>query len=287
MNGSTERPSQRIADALRERIRTGELRAGDRLPTQAELAETYGVERGAVRQALRLLKRDGLLGEASRGRPPEIAAPHRALRDPRQPGPAAVTLSDHLRAACEQPYVRIDAVCFTAETLMEALHSVRLHAQAGRVRPDSVELRCLLPDPELTPAFPVPVDGDPEKAAEIHRELAAQRTSQARVIDLTMRRIRAESGIDARAVLRLLPFTPPVKLFVLNGRVALLGYYRVGRHTKHLPSGEAEVYDAWGKQSLLFRFEGEAAGRDTAFVEQSQIWFDALWETIAGESTLT
>lgn len=273
-----------MADELRSRIRSGVLRPGERMPTQAKLADEFGVERGAVRQALRLLQQDGLLSNVSRGRPPEIAAPRRG---PHEPGPSTVTLSEHLRTACEQPHVRIDAVCFTAETLMEAMQSVRLDAQEGRVRPDSVELRCLLPDPDIAPAFPVPVDGDAAKAAEIQRELAGQRTSQARVIDLTVRRLRTDSGIDARVTFRLLPFTPPVKLFVLNGREALFGHYQVGRHTKHLPSGEGEVYDAWGKQSLLFRFERDVSGRDAAFVEQSQIWFDALWETIARESTLT
>ncbi len=284
MNGTGRCSSREIADALRERIRAGELRTGDRLPTQAELAESYGAERGAVRQALRILQREGLLGNVSRGRPPNVAAPRRDAEEPR---PAAVALPERVRQACEVPHARIDALCFTAETLMEAMHSVRLHVQEGRVRPESLRVRCLLSDPDITPAFPVPVDGDGAKAAEIHRALAGQQASQAEVLDLTMRHLRSSHGIDARITFRLLPFTPPVKVYVLNGREALLGHYRVGRHTKHLPSGEAEVYDAWGKQSPLFRFARDTGGRDAAFVEQSQIWFDALWATIAVESTLT
>ncbi|CAM5378046.1 hypothetical protein SGRIM128S_04358 [Streptomyces griseomycini] len=43
MNGGRRLSPQEIADILRERIRAGELRAGDRLPTQAELAEEFGV----------------------------------------------------------------------------------------------------------------------------------------------------------------------------------------------------------------------------------------------------
>ncbi|MGW1948822.1 GntR family transcriptional regulator, partial [Streptomyces sp. NPDC001940] len=49
VNGSRRSSPQEIADVLRERIKAGELRAGERLPTQAELAEEFGVERGAVR----------------------------------------------------------------------------------------------------------------------------------------------------------------------------------------------------------------------------------------------
>lgn len=75
MNGSRRLSSQEIADVLRERIRGGDLRAGDRLPTQAELAEEFGVERGTVRQALRALQEDGLLTNVSKGSPPRIAEP--------------------------------------------------------------------------------------------------------------------------------------------------------------------------------------------------------------------
>lgn len=73
VNGSRRLSPQEIADTLRERIRTGDLKAGDRLPTQAELAEEFGVERGAVRQALRALQEDGLLSNVSKGSPPRIA----------------------------------------------------------------------------------------------------------------------------------------------------------------------------------------------------------------------
>lgn len=69
MNGSRRLSPQEIADSLRERIRTGELKPGDRLPTQADLAEEFGVERGAVRQALRALQEDGLLTNVSKGSP--------------------------------------------------------------------------------------------------------------------------------------------------------------------------------------------------------------------------
>ncbi len=90
VNGSGRSSSQEIADVLRERIRVGELKAGDRLPTQAELAEEFGVERGAVRQALRALQEDGLLSNVSKGSPPRIAAPAPARGAPQ---PAMVALA--------------------------------------------------------------------------------------------------------------------------------------------------------------------------------------------------
>jgi len=66
VNGSRRLSPQEIADILRERINNGDLKAGDRLPTQAELADEFGVERGAVRQALRALQQDGLLTNVSK-----------------------------------------------------------------------------------------------------------------------------------------------------------------------------------------------------------------------------
>jgi len=50
-----------IADELRTRIRNGDLRPGDRLPSMAGLAEAYGVNRQTARQALIVLKDEGLV----------------------------------------------------------------------------------------------------------------------------------------------------------------------------------------------------------------------------------
>lgn len=50
-----------LADALRARILTRELRPGDRLPIEPDLAEEYGVSRSTVREALRVLTSQGLV----------------------------------------------------------------------------------------------------------------------------------------------------------------------------------------------------------------------------------
>lgn len=48
-----------VAEFLRMRIRSGELRAGDRLPPQRELATILGVARPTLRQALKTLETQG------------------------------------------------------------------------------------------------------------------------------------------------------------------------------------------------------------------------------------
>ncbi|MGC9670844.1 GntR family transcriptional regulator [Planosporangium sp. 12N6] len=52
---------RRIAADLREAMRTGELRPGDRLPTEQELGERYGVSRNTVRLALGMLTNEGAI----------------------------------------------------------------------------------------------------------------------------------------------------------------------------------------------------------------------------------
>ncbi|WKD33071.1 GntR family transcriptional regulator [Streptomyces xanthophaeus] len=65
--GSTRQPKyQRIADALRAAIQTGEYGPGDRLPGENDLMATYEVARMTARQALGVLQNEGL-AEARKG----------------------------------------------------------------------------------------------------------------------------------------------------------------------------------------------------------------------------
>lgn len=50
----------RLAAELRDRIRSGEWAPGDKLPTEAELIERYGVSRSTVRAAIQQLESQGL-----------------------------------------------------------------------------------------------------------------------------------------------------------------------------------------------------------------------------------
>ncbi|MET8942473.1 winged helix-turn-helix domain-containing protein [Streptomyces sp. NPDC004542] len=283
VNGSRRLTPQEIADTLRERIRLGDLRAGDRLPTQAELAEEFGVERGTVRQALRALQEDGLLSSVSRGSPPRIAEPAPA-RD--EPQPTMVGLAPRLAEAFSVPHVRIDAVCLTAETFMLALSEPLRMVHEGRARPQRIDVRILLPSRDINLAFPVPVDGRGDDDP-VHQRWLAMRNAQGQVVRYNLQALRGTHDIDVHVTFRALPFTPPVKLYLLNGTEALLGYYMVTRREESTDSGTLEMYDTLGSQSLLFSFEKRRGQRDEAFVQQSQNWFDALWETITTDLTLS
>jgi GntR family transcriptional regulator len=52
---------RRIADSLRQAIEDGQLGGGDQLPTEQELAETWGASRSTVREAIRVLATRGLV----------------------------------------------------------------------------------------------------------------------------------------------------------------------------------------------------------------------------------
>ena len=43
---------QQVVDGLKEYIMSGELQVGDKLPTERELCQQFGVGRGTVREAV-------------------------------------------------------------------------------------------------------------------------------------------------------------------------------------------------------------------------------------------
>lgn len=68
-NPVSEPLAVRVADSLREQIRSGRLRSGDWLPPERELAREMGVYRRAVRDAIVTLEHEGFLHREPRCRP--------------------------------------------------------------------------------------------------------------------------------------------------------------------------------------------------------------------------
>jgi DNA-binding FadR family transcriptional regulator len=94
--------SGHIADQIKARIADGTLAIGQRLPTEAELAQEFGVSRPSVREGLAALQFVGLV-ESRRGygtvviaRSPEVGGPHGGGSRASQPRPALASLSQVL-----------------------------------------------------------------------------------------------------------------------------------------------------------------------------------------------
>lgn len=279
-----QRSHQEVADELRDRIRSGRLRPGQRMPTQAELAVEFGVERGAVRQALRILQSEQLLANVSKGSPATVAGPSGPSLDVR-PEPTMVGLAPRIAAAFQAPHVEIDALCLTSISLTMAIGEPLRQIHAGGLKPAKVDVRVLLPSRDIDLAFPAPVEGGDE-GGHVHRRWLDQRNAQGQVLRHNLRMLRTTHGIDVRVEFRALPFTPPVKLYLLNGSEALFAYYTLTQRREEIGQEYLEMWDAQGTQSMLFPFHSGDGLRDTTFVEQSHLWFNALWETISQDLKL-
>lgn len=88
-----------LADGLREAIRSGQLAAGDRLPTGKDLATSSGVAVMTARQALNVLRAEGLI-RTVHGRGAFVMTP--------SDGPSADPTT--LRALIDELTKRVDAL---------------------------------------------------------------------------------------------------------------------------------------------------------------------------------
>lgn len=83
---------RRIATELLGELHDGTIRPGERLPGERQLAGHFGVSRETVRQALEVLRRDGLVATDRRGS-------HAALTAPPAQSPASLTFPVGAREA--------------------------------------------------------------------------------------------------------------------------------------------------------------------------------------------
>jgi GntR family transcriptional regulator len=60
-NARREDLVQRVANALREQILSGQMPAGTKLIPEAEFAKNLGISRPSLREAIRILAREGLI----------------------------------------------------------------------------------------------------------------------------------------------------------------------------------------------------------------------------------
>ncbi len=246
-----------------------------------------------MRQALRILQAEHLLANVSKGSPATVAENTQpAFNGPgAPPQPTMVGLGPRIAAAFAQPDVEIDALCLTSVSLTLAMGEPLRHIHAGRMKPAKVRVRVLMPSRDIDLAFPAPAAALEAAAGaavggRLRRNWLAQRNAQGQVLRHNLLALRATHGIDVQVAFRALPFTPPVKLYLLNNTEALFAYYTLSLRGTQIDHERVDVYDAEGVQQMLFAFDQRAGLRDTTFVEQSHLWFNSLWNTISSDLTL-
>lgn len=123
------RLSEEVSAALEARIARGELAPGDQLPTEKVLAETFGVSRAVVREAVARLKADGRI-ETRQGAGAFVAQAPKSLnfRFWQGEGPALVELRDifELRSMIETAVAELAA----RRRIPEDVSSMQKHLDA-------------------------------------------------------------------------------------------------------------------------------------------------------------
>lgn len=290
--------SEVVADGLRRRIRSQEFLPGQRIPTQAELSEQYGVPRGAVRRALERLDTEGVIqreGQGSRavvttgpggadddGRPtaqtgddlPQLHSPRSAFEELT----ARVKLAFHRRDE-----VTIDAYCLDGGTLHLALGAAAAELSVAKRTLRSLRVRVLLANPRGSLALPRNV-ADPDDDRPRRRLEEAVRTYiSALEQSLEMLRVR-DLVPDVTLLARMAAITPTQQVFVLNGEEALTGYYHLVPRVVELDGERVDIYDLHGLDGTLNRrslIESPRSAIVQAHVRETQRWFDAIWDHIA------
>ena len=267
-------PYVQIANALRAAILTRSLAPGEQLPSGSELARRYGVARQTVQQAFRVLRDEGLI-VSRQGSGVFVRA-----RTERPVG-----LRPHVERAFARTDVTIDFAGFSGETLHGVLQEPLDKIRDGRLSPKTISIRALVADTSVPWTLPCRVDNladDPdfrERARQIsERHLSALVASVQELADFGLvEKVSAETRAHNCA--------PMFKLYILNNEEAFFGFYPVVEHAVSLKGETRPIYDLMGKDTVLFHQEvsedGSAPG--TQYVQQAQLWFDSMWNTISHE----
>jgi len=90
----------RVSEAIRDRILRRDLKEGQALPTEAELARQFEVNRSTVREALRKLESSGLLGRRAGGKRLYVTRP---TREAPPPAPVFLPAARSARRTASRP----------------------------------------------------------------------------------------------------------------------------------------------------------------------------------------
>ncbi|MEU5657373.1 GntR family transcriptional regulator [Streptomyces sp. NPDC047737] len=291
-----------VADELRKEINSEAHRPGERLPTQEELATRFGVSRATVNQALSLLRKEELIvtrqGSGSfvasePGEPAQVPGPSRspeskvwAVVSERVP---PVLLKPYLVEAFEANVVKLDVFSMTTESLAARVVDQKDRIVAGEISPPrSITARLLLPDTDSS-ALAIPRQISGEDDPRVRQRLGGILRSHVTMLRSALYELRRLKLVEEVAVqVRVVPFAPQMKLYILNNRVVLQGFYVPEEGTATLEDGEeVATYDAYGTGATLypFRASADSTPEQAGVVRAAKKFFDANWENLATKVT--
>ncbi|BCJ45024.1 hypothetical protein GCM10010168_84020 [Actinoplanes ianthinogenes] len=194
-------------------------------------------------------------------------------------------LRPHIEAAFEQFHITLDFAGFSSETLHGAIQEPLDKIRAGRLTPESIAIRILLPDltqPAVVPSLAEPAGDDSavrERAARIarrHTEAIEESVSELATLGLVR---------SATTEVRAYGTTVLSKLYIINREEVFFGFYPVVRNTVSVDKQPVSIFDVLGKDVPLFHYviTGDDGDANDQFIKQSRAWFDSAWTTIARE----
>lgn len=285
-----------VADELRKEINDGTRRPGERLPTQGELAGHFGVSRATVIQALDLLREKGLIvtrqgsGTFVKGEP---GAPVQTTDGDGEDVWAVVSekvppvvLEPYLEEAFEATEVTLDVFSMTTESLAARVSDQKSRIVAGKIRPPrSITARLMLPDTQ-SPNLAIPRLTDGTDDPRVRERLRGILQSHATMLRESLYELRNRGFVPEVSVeVRLVAFAPQLKLYILNRRLALQGFYPPEEGTISLPPDgeEVTIFDAYGTGATLFpyRAAADSTPEQAGIVHVAQEFFDLTWKNLA------
>ncbi|WP_280507051.1 GntR family transcriptional regulator [Nocardia flavorosea] len=264
--------SQQIANFLRAAILTRKFSPGEKLPSGPQLVERYSVAKATVEQAIRILREEGLVVSRKGS---GVYVRERTERP--------VGLRPHIERAFESSAVTLDFAGFSGETLHGAVAEPIDRIREGRLRPDTLSVRLLIPDASIPWSLPARTDDLADSPAFRRRAARIVERHAMAIVDSVEELARLGLVSTATAQVRSYPAVPLFKLYILNGEQAFFGFYPVQEHELELDGESVAIWDLMGKDATLFHFarEVDPDTKDAQFVSQSQMWFESIWNSVA------
>ncbi len=248
------------------------FKGGEELPSRNDLASQYGVARMTIQQSLRFLGDEGLIvSRVCSGVYVREQADH------------AVGLPPHIKKAFERDTVTIDFAGLTGETLLGALKELIDRIRRGRLTPQSISLRMLLPNlsqPLAVPPRAGKTPGD-DPAVRARVEKIADRSAGEVLASI---RELGELGLVSKvnADVRVVGLPMMFKLYTLNDEEVFVGSYPVVEREVEIDGTPVSTLDAVDKDAVLFHHSISDDDRATGsqYVDQAGHWFDSIWDTL-------